>query len=120
MKPRIPYLIAALAWGGLIVALSSRSGAQTPPMPHPVDWVVHCGAFFGLGYLLSLAIGAPRRVWIAVLLVSVFGASDELHQSFTPGRSCTVSDWLADTTGGTAAAFAWFLAWRQGRSRRED
>ncbi len=85
-------------------------------MPHPVDWVVHCGAFFGLGFLISLAIGLPRRAWMAVALVSCFGMCDEFHQYFTPGRDCSVGDWLADTTGATAAAIAWFLAWRQGKA----
>ena len=84
-------------------------------MPHPVDWVVHSGAFYGLGFLLSLGIGSPRRIWIAAILVSLFGAADEFHQSFVPGRSCTASDWMADTLGGCAAATTWFLAWRQGR-----
>lgn len=32
-----------------------------------------------------------------VLIVSLYGASDEFHQRFTPGRSCDALDWLADT-----------------------
>lgn len=47
-------------------------------------------------------------VLVAVLLTSLYGASDEWHQKFTPLRSSDVQDWLADTTGGLlgAAAFA--------------
>jgi VanZ family protein len=119
MKIRYPYLFAALAWGMLIVYLSSRPGPSLPPLPHPVDWIVHCGAFFGFGYLLCLAIGSPRYFWIAALLTSLYGASDEIHQHFTPGRSSTVGDWLADTTGGVAASVAWYLAWRQGRNSKD-
>ncbi len=118
MKSRIPFLIGTCLWAGLIFLLSSRNGGQNPPMPHPVDWIVHAGAFFGLAYLLCLAIGSPRWFWLAALVVSLYGAVDEIHQSFVPGRSSTVSDWVADTAGATAASIAWFLAWRQGRASR--
>lgn len=118
MKTRIPFALAALLWAGLIVFLSSRGGTQTPPMPHPVDWIVHGGAFFGLSFLLCLAVGSGRYFWMVPFLVSFYGATDEIHQYFVPGRDCSLGDWLADTAGGTAAAVAWFLAWRQGRGSR--
>jgi len=41
--------------------------------------------------------------WLAVLIVSVFGVTGEWHQSFVPGRSGEVFDWLADTTGAALA-----------------
>jgi VanZ family protein len=51
----------------------------------------------------------------ALAATSLFGAADEWHQQFIPGRSQDVADWLADTLGAgigvlTAAAL---------RSRRE-
>lgn len=115
MRSRHIFFLLAAFWAGLIMVLSSRTGAQTPPMPHPVDWVVHSGAFGVLSFLICLGFGDSRRAWIAVILVSFFGASDEIHQHFTPGRSCTASDWLADTTGALAAATGWWLAFRQGQ-----
>lgn len=115
MKSRHLFFLLATCWAGLIVFLSARTGAQTPPMPHPVDWVVHSGAFGVLSFLICLGFGDSKRAWLAVVLVSCFGASDEIHQYFTPGRSCTVSDWLADTSGASAAAMGWWLAWNQGR-----
>jgi MYXO-CTERM domain-containing protein len=42
--------------------------------------------------------------------VSFYGASDEVHQSFVPGRDSDVLDWRADTIGGAAAA-GLLLAW---------
>lgn len=33
-----------------------------------------------------------------------YGASDEIHQMFVPGRSPEIFDFLADTTGGILAA----------------
>jgi hypothetical protein len=41
---------------------------------------------------------SPRAAaLLTVLLVSAYGASDELHQWFVPGRSCDWRDWVADT-----------------------
>jgi len=48
--------------------------------------------------------------WLAVLIVSAFGVTDEWHQSFVPGRSCDVFDWLADTTGA-ALAVTLYVKW---------
>ena len=41
---------------------------------------------------------------------SLFGASDEFHQSFVPGRDTDVFDWVADTLGATAGALVWLGA----------
>ncbi len=50
------------------------------------------------------------RAWIAIGVVSFFGASDEWHQSFTPGRAVEFADWLADTSGA-ALAVTLYLRW---------
>jgi VanZ family protein len=36
-------------------------------------------------------------------LSSLYGISDELHQSFVPGRTPDVHDWIADTWGAAVA-----------------
>ena len=51
--------------------------------------------------------------WLAVLIVSAFGVTDEWHQSFVPGRDCDVFDWLSDTLGAALAVilyvkWAWY------------
>ena len=47
-------------------------------------------------------------IWIAVsiLIASLYGASDEFHQHFSPGRSSSVGDWVADSMGGAMGVFA--------------
>ncbi len=49
-----------------------------------------------LGALLYLATG---RAYLAVLLASLYGVSDEVHQAYVPGRSADLFDWVADTVG---------------------
>jgi VanZ family protein len=43
-----------------------------------------------------------------------YGASDEWHQSFVPGRDADLLDLLADTTGGLLAiSFIYFVNKKQ-------
>ena len=51
----------------------------------------------------------------AILVATLYAASDEWHQSFVPGRSAAVRDVLLDSTGAWTAAIAWLLC--QGRKK---
>jgi VanZ family protein len=79
----------------------------------PGDISDHTGHFIGyamLGALLLYAFaGASWRgmtagpaIW-ALALSSLYGVSDEFHQSFVPGRTPDVHDWAADTWGAATA-----------------
>lgn len=113
---------AAAFYAALIFALSSLSRPQDllPPVLLSFDKLLHAAEYAVLGAVLARALGAggrpPARVLaVAMLLGSLYGASDELHQAFVPGRSAEVVDWVADTAGAAlgAAAFA-FLRRRGG------
>jgi hypothetical protein len=68
----------------------------------------HLIAFGVLGLLGRWAFGGwPRASLLAVLLVSVFGATDEWHQSFTPGRRAAIDDWVLDTASAAIALYVW-------------
>ena len=54
----------------------------------------------------------PARVTVAVLIATLYGLSDEFHQSFV-GRDPTVQDWLADTVGAMVMATIILLLWRR-------
>lgn len=41
-----------------------------------------------------------RGAW---LVASLYGIVDELHQSFVPGRVCSVADWVSDALGAALA-----------------
>jgi len=51
-----------------------------------------------------------RNFLICTAVASVYGAVDEYHQYFIPGRTCDIWDWVADTTGGAAGSAAILLA----------
>jgi hypothetical protein len=92
-----PFLV-----GAMIVFASSFSQVAAPDVPN-IDKLGH-GLVYGLLATLLVRNGFFfGRVWLAVVLVSLFGISDEWHQSFTPGRSVEFADWIADTSGATLA-----------------
>jgi VanZ family protein len=99
-----PLVLAAF-----IVVASGRSSVAAPEIVG-IDKVTH---FFVFGLLATLVVrnGFPRsQAWIAVVAVSVFGLTDEWHQSFTPGRRVEVADWVADTLGALVAV-ACYVGW---------
>jgi len=97
------------ALAALIFVASSRSKIAAPDVKG-TDKVAHFSVYGLLATLVLRALAGAddgkraRAAWLSVLAVSLYGISDEYHQSFTPGRSVEVADWLADTTGGALAA----------------
>ena len=112
--------LPALAWAGTIFFLSSRSTLPDGPdlIPH-FDKVAHFGAYSLLGLLLAHAVRATGLPFaLAVALGWLYGASDEFHQSFVPGRSVELLDWVADALGVLAGIYL-FKLWRARRRRGE-
>ncbi len=60
-----------------------------------------------------LLIGRPRRAAILVWAVCLcYGISDELHQSFVPGRDASFGDLLADGLGAAVVCIIWLVRQR--------
>ena len=45
----------------------------------------------------------PTRLAVAWAVTVIYGATDEWHQSFVPGRTPDINDLLADAVGAFAA-----------------
>lgn len=64
----------------------------------------------------------PKKVWLAWLLAVLYAATDELHQSFTPGRHPSFEDVLIfDNLGALLGVL--MMGWarkRKGEGRRES
>jgi len=98
----------------LLFFASSVPGDQLPG--HFWDKLEHLLAYAVLGvlFLIPLAEARLSRVTvttgaIAVLLSTLYGAFDEVHQAFTPDRSPDVRDLLADCLGATLGVAAILL-----------
>ena len=89
------------------------------PAGHHLDKLGHFALYAVLGLLMLRAAAtarpAPRIVLSVLTVASLFGAADEWHQRFIPGRSQDAADWLADTLGAGSGVLA-VVAFR---SRRE-
>jgi VanZ family protein len=108
----------ALVCAAIIFAASSRHRVRTPDFDHS-DKVSHFAAYAVLG--AALAYGGARRgvapLWL-MLLGSLYGASDEVHQSFVPGRAADPLDWVADSAGAVAGVLVFNLIHSRRRVRR--
>jgi VanZ family protein len=104
-KKYLVYLPLILYWL-LILVLTSLPGQDFPNVEMN-DKVEHLLAFGGLGFLLCLSLRIQNKfvtvkkfpAYFTVFIVSSYGALDEFHQQYIPGRSCDILDWSADTLG---------------------
>jgi VanZ family protein len=95
-----------------IFVVSAGPGPALPPGQH-VDKVLHAGAYALLAGLWAWALARGRlrdASWRTLLaawaIASAYGATDELHQLFVPGRQADVFDFASDALGAAAAAGA--------------
>lgn len=92
----------AVAVAATVFVASGQSHVAAPSIIN-FDKVAH-GLVFGLiATLLGRSFRRRRYIWMAIVLTSAYGLADEIRQSFTPGRSVEVADWVADTTGACLA-----------------
>ena len=110
-----------------IFVLSNQS-----TIPHlPVGLSNYTGHFIGYGLLGGLALRAfadarwqgvhAGSAWRGIVFASLYGITDEFHQSFVTGRTSTVDDWIADTAGAAVAVLliVWIARARRRRSVRD-
>jgi hypothetical protein len=116
LQSRVLWWVLFLSYAGLIFWLSDG------PIPEGVPFIEWPGAdrlyhFFEYGLLSFLGLQAispqtRRRFLSALLLCWLYGLMDEVHQSWVPGRSADIVDWLIDGTGIVAVGWLW-ARWRQ-------
>ena len=109
-----------LAYALLIFVQSSFAlPAHSLRTPRHADKVIHVVEYAILAALLARAlhVGGPtgpertRTIFLLASLASaLYGVSDELHQSFVPGRHASLGDAVADAVGsllGAGVTCAW-------------
>lgn len=105
-------VLAPVAVMAVIFALSSRSQLPDLTPGHDIQNIAgHFTVYAALGVTLALLFRAmgwgPLRVlFVAIVLATLYGVSDEFHQSFVPNRHVDAKDVLVDFLGATAGALA--------------
>lgn len=106
---RIPGpVIIVISW-----ILSSMSTISQMPTFWSADKLIHCICFAGLAGAWTFWFDGNswknkylRNFLICIGIVALYGAIDEIHQSFVPGRNASFFDWLFDMIGATIGTFA--------------
>ena len=118
------YWAPSLLYMALIFAVSSL---KQPPLPMPkfewltIDKLYHFIEYAILGILLAWAfvkakpsVVPSKLIWLTAAALSIlYGASDEWHQTFVPGRCATLADWVADALGSIAGVLAVYLYYKK-------
>lgn len=108
---RIPaILVTLISW-----YLSSQSSLPKSISIFTYDKLIHFLSFAFLAFCWSLWFTPKqwkekplRGILYVLIIVGIYGAIDEYHQSFTPGRDMSLFDWFADMIG---ALFGSLCAW---------
>ncbi len=112
----IKFWFPLLAYSAIIFFLSSLPAPTLQQVPFTLsDKLVHVVEFSILGVLLARALASLGRwnswvVWVlSIVCCTLYGISDEFHQSFVPGREVSAYDALADSIGGMLGAAIYLI-----------
>jgi VanZ family protein len=104
-KVLLVYIPLVLYW--IILLTATSLPVKDLPGIGIGDKFSHFFAYFVLSVMLYLVFTYQRKSVIlfqysfiaAVLVASLYGIADELHQMLIPGRSAEIYDWIADLAG---------------------
>jgi len=126
MKKSLSLWLPVILWM-IAIYIGSSIGGVPRVGGKAIDGMVHRAAhlieFAVLGALVLRAVSngtrtiARREMIITLIIVALYGASDEFHQRFTPGRSSEGIAVVFDALGGLIGMLAW--RWCR-RIRRES
>jgi VanZ family protein len=118
MIKKVYAWIPLILWGSIIFKLSNGS----VPVASQVYWqdyvfkksahMFFFGVFAVLSYRALRIEGVNRKTAAisAIVMVTLYGASDEIHQSFTQVREARIRDVGFDTLGGSMGIlFVYFI-----------
>lgn len=101
-------------YAGLIFYLSSQPHPEeklgtfitlfSDKVLHGVEYAVFAALCYRAIQGDGLASWRPYAIPSAIVLASLYGMSDEIHQAFVPFRDSSVYDWVADTVGAALGA----------------
>jgi len=110
-RSRFLYLGPVFLYAGLIFLLSSISRfPESTPSFYGLDKVLHFILYLLFGWLICRWLAADNsflrqnRFWMTVAIGTLYGFSDEWHQSFVPGREASLWDVFFDGLGVLTAA----------------
>ena len=108
---RFFYWLPAIFYMGFVFFLSSQTGL---PLLNYFAWqdkVLHVALYAPLGFLVAYGLasfGSRRNIVLyASFLALLYGATDEFHQWWVPGRDTSVVDVVADGIGALLGGYGY-------------
>ncbi|MBN2251052.1 MAG: VanZ family protein [Candidatus Altiarchaeota archaeon] len=115
-RPTLAWALV-FSYAALIYSVSSMS---RPPQPMASNDAFACEALATLGHFMEYMVFGfllyaafrslggrfdKKAVWLAIIAATIYGLTDEIHQSFVPNRDCSIIDLSADFLGASIGAF---------------
>jgi VanZ family protein len=122
-KYHFPWLFLMI----IIFIQSSIGSLKLPDIEFDLaDKIVHFLIFGILGILMARGLRnlgnktiKDNYLSITILVCILYGASDEIHQYFVPGRYSSLGDWIADALGIVIMVWVyhWFVKYRNQKTK---
>lgn len=112
-KRKIWLVYIPLTFYWLILFTATSLPAYDLPKLGISDKINHLLAYFLLAILLNLTLMYQRKsrflfekaALVTIIICLLYGALDEIHQMFIPGRFAEILDWVADASGAILGVF---------------
>lgn len=112
-QSKISLWIPPIIWAGVIFSFSSLSITPTSEIfwkdfiikktAHIVEYAIF--ALLVYRALVGSGVAKTKSLVLSILLSTLYGVTDEIHQGFTPGREPKVRDVMIDSLGSTLGAY---------------
>jgi VanZ family protein len=100
------YILPPFIYAGLVFYLSSLPSWKIRAVSSFPDYILHFIEYAVFAWLtlrllkyINKGIIKPKAFVFIIIILAIFAASDEWHQSFVPGRFATFWDFTADFLG---------------------
>jgi VanZ family protein len=133
MSPRVKqftfYWLPLIAYCVLIYIQSDHPSPESIPSFRFSDKLLHFVAYAVMGVLFYRAyqtLPFKNNIQLVMLLsmisASLYGISDEIHQSFVPLRNAQLLDAIADTFGAICGVrlYNWWVVFREDRKQMTE
>lgn len=122
----LKYWLPLIFYMGLIFYLSSISHPSVPMKDvWNIDKIYHLIEYGIFGFLafiafvhtpLDILFRSKSPIIFAIVFTAFYGATDEIHQIFVPGRYASGVDWIFDVIGGFLGGFCASIVMKMYRS----
>jgi VanZ family protein len=104
----LKYWLPPILWGLIIFSFSSLQVGSSNEIywkdflikktAHVVEYAILAVLLYRA--MINSGVDKKKALIISIVIASLYGLTDEFHQSFTPGREPKIRDVFIDTIGG--------------------